>query len=54
MAKMKSCVYCGAPVTITEIEENSLQSHGINIITLRVACSECDERKIQPIQSEDG
>ena len=54
MALTRSYVYCGSAVTITDEEENSLQAHGVNLITLRVSCSSCDNRKIQPMQSEDG
>jgi hypothetical protein len=54
LSMIKSCVYCGTPVTITNREEGSFRSHGINLITLRVSCSSCSSRKIQPMQSEDS
>lgn len=54
MALTKPCVYCGSAVTITDKEENSLQAHGISLNSLRVSCPSCDDRKIQPLQSEDG
>jgi len=54
IALTKPCVYCGAPVTITDNEEISFQARGINVVTLRVSCPSCDNRKIQPMQSEDG
>jgi hypothetical protein len=54
MSLTKPCVYCGSRVTITDAEEYSFQSHGINLSTLRVSCDICDDRKLQPMQSEDG
>ena len=51
---IKPCVYCGSPVTMTTEEENSFQARGINVLSLRVACPSCDDRKIQPMMSEDG
>ena len=43
-----------ATVTITNDEEISFQSHGINLLTLRVACASCDDKKIQPMIAEDS
>jgi hypothetical protein len=54
LSMIKPCVYCGSPVIITNSEEDSFRSHGINPVTLRVSCSSCSNRKIQPVQSEDG
>jgi hypothetical protein len=54
MSLVKSCVYCGTHVTITNKEEKSLLARGINLINLRVSCNFCSDKKIQPMQSEDG
>ena len=54
LSLIKACVYCGSPVTITNEEEISFQSHGINLLTLRVACASCDDKKIQPMIAEDS
>jgi hypothetical protein len=54
MSMIKPCVYCGSPVSITTQEEKSFQAHGINLLTLRVACASCDYKKIQPLIAEDG
>ena len=54
MSLTKGCTYCGNPVTITNEEENAFLTRRINLIMVRVACSQCSDKKIQPMQSEDS
>jgi RNase P subunit RPR2 len=50
----KPCIYCGVPVLITVEEEKRLTKYGISVDMVRVSCSKCDDRKLQPMMSEDG
>ncbi|MGH9991399.1 MAG: hypothetical protein ACREAZ_01985 [Nitrososphaera sp.] len=50
----KPCTYCGSPVTITDEEENSLVTRRINLVTVRVSCPSCSDKKIQAMYSEDS
>lgn len=50
----KPCIYCGTDVIMTKEEAKIFSSHGVNLVTLRLSCSLCSDRKIQPMQSEDS